>query len=61
MHFGEFANYTDYFAKVLIDNKPFSPDLMEGLETFCVMEAVRRSAQEGLPVKVEPILGEVGL
>jgi predicted dehydrogenase len=61
MHFGEFASYTDYFAGALIDEKPFSPDLIEGLETFCVMEAVRRSAQEGLPVKVAPVLHEVGL
>jgi predicted dehydrogenase len=61
MHFGEFANYTDYFAEALIENRPFSPDLVEGLETFCVMEAIRRSAQEGMPVKVEPILHEVGL
>jgi predicted dehydrogenase len=61
MHFGEFANYTDYFAEALIEDKPFSPDLIEGLETFCVMEAVRRSAQKGMPVGVQPIMRELGL
>lgn len=61
MHFGEFANYTDYFAEALIEAKSFSPGLIEGLETFCVMEAVRRSAKTGLPEKVPPLLRELGL
>jgi predicted dehydrogenase len=61
MHFGEFANYTDYFAEALMKGASFSPDLMEGLQTFCVMEAVRRSAQEGSTVKVPPLLKELGL
>ena len=33
----------------------------EGIETFCVMEAIRRSAKTGDVVKVGPILDEVGL
>jgi predicted dehydrogenase len=61
MHYGEFANYTDYFTDALINNKPYSPNLEEGIETFCVMEAVRRSVQTGKPVAVEPLLREVGL
>jgi predicted dehydrogenase len=61
MHYGEFANYTDYFIQALIEGKPYSPDLQEGVETFCVMEAIRRSAQEGKPVKIAPILKEAGL
>lgn len=61
MHYGEFANYADYFAEALMEGKPFSPDLIEGLETFCVMEAVRQSAQTGVPVKVPPLLKELGL
>jgi predicted dehydrogenase len=61
MHFGEFANYTDYFAQALIKDKPYSPDLIEGIETFCVMEAVRRSAQQaGRPVQLSPVLKEAG-
>jgi predicted dehydrogenase len=61
MHYGEFANYADHFAGALIDGTPASPELEEGIETFCVMEAVRRSARSGRPVEVGPILAEVGL
>jgi predicted dehydrogenase len=61
MHYGEFANYTEYFAQSLLNGTSYSPDLEEGIETFCVMEAVRRSAQTGLPVNVTPLLEEAGL
>lgn len=61
MHYGEFANYAQYFAEALINGTPNSPDLEEGVETYCVMEAVRRSADSGKPVPVEPILKEIGL
>lgn len=61
MHYGEFANYADYFAEALLTNRPYSPDLEEGIETFCVMEAIRRSARQGGPVAVRPLLQEVGL
>ena len=61
MHYGEFANYAEYFAGALLAGTPYSPDLEEGVETFCVMEAVRRSAATGLPVALAPLLAEVGL
>lgn len=61
MHYGEFANYTEYFAKAILDGAPNSPDLEEGIETFCVMEAVRRSAASGQPVQVDSVRQEVGL
>lgn len=61
MHYGEFANYTEYFAQSLLSGREYSPGLEEGLETFCVMEAVKRSAQSGLPVKIAPLLAEIGL
>ncbi len=61
MHYGEFANYADHFAGALIDRTPHAPGLEEGLETFCVMEAVRRSAELRAPVAVAPLLGEIGL
>ena len=57
-HYGEFANLTDYFAHALINNRPFSPDLKEGIETFCIMEAVRRSAEAGTPLRVSEVLRE---
>jgi predicted dehydrogenase len=61
MHYGEFANYIEYFARSLVGGEPASPGLEEGIETFCLMEAVRRSAQSGQPVEVAPLLAEVGL
>ncbi|MER3436413.1 MAG: oxidoreductase [Chloroflexota bacterium] len=61
MHYGEFANYTDYFARALQEGREYSPDLEEGVETVCVMEAIRRSAESGAPVKVAPLLQEIGL
>ncbi len=61
MHYGEFANYADHFARSLIEGKPASPGLEEGIETFCVMEAVRRSSLEGRPVDVGPLLAQVGI
>src|SRR5262249_37477616 len=61
MHFGEFANYADYFARAILENKPNSPDLVEGVETVCVMEAVRQSAQSGNPVKLAGLMERAGL
>jgi hypothetical protein len=61
MHYGEFANYAEYFALALIEGRAYSPNLEEGVETFCVMEAVRQSAQSGQPVPVGPLLAAVGL
>ncbi len=61
MHYGEFANYTEYFAGALLAGTAYSPGLEEGLETFCVMEAVRRSAAAGAPVAVASLMAEVGL
>jgi len=58
MHYGEFANYTDYFAHALIHNKPYSPDLKEGIETFCIMEAIRRSAQTQASLLVSEVFRE---
>jgi predicted dehydrogenase len=61
MHYGEFANYADAFAGAIIDGTPCPPDLEEGIETFCIMEAVRRSAGTGAPVPVAAVMAEVGL
>lgn len=62
MHYGEFANYIQYFAEALKEGSTYSPDLEEGIETLCLMEAVRRSALAGgEPVRLQPLLEEVGL
>jgi predicted dehydrogenase len=62
MHYGEFANYLQYFADALTSGTDHSPDLTEGIETFCLMEAVRRSALDGgRPVELADLLDQVGL
>ena len=61
MHYGEFANYAEHFALAILEDTPHSPGLEEGVETFCVMEAIRRSASRHEPVPVMPLLEEVGL
>lgn len=61
MHYGEFAKYADYFAHALIEGRAYSPNLAEGIETFCVMQAVRQSAQTRQPVQVAPLREAVGL
>ena len=62
MHYGEFANYLDYFAAAVLDGSAYSPDVREGIETFCLMEAVRTSARaHGRPVELAPLLADVGL
>ncbi|MDG4825727.1 Gfo/Idh/MocA family oxidoreductase [Asanoa sp. WMMD1127] len=62
MHYGEFANYLQHFADALTSGTPHSPDLVEGIETFCLMEAVRRSARAGgASVEVADLRTQVGL
>ncbi|MEA2584268.1 MAG: hypothetical protein QOF33_2353 [Thermomicrobiales bacterium] len=61
MHYGEFSNYAERFAAALLEDRPNYPDLEEGIETFCMMDAIRRSAQTGQPVSLAPVLADVGL
>jgi predicted dehydrogenase len=60
-HYGEFANYAEYFALALLEGRDYSPNLEEGIETFCVMEAIRQCAHSSRPGKVRPLLEAVGL
>jgi predicted dehydrogenase len=61
MHYGEFANYADHFARALIDGRDASPGLEEGVETVCVMEAARRSVAEARPIQLAELVAGVGL
>ncbi len=61
MHYGEFAHYAEHFCGALIDRTPNAPDLEEGVETFCLMEAARRAAATRQPVLLAPLLAEAGL
>ncbi len=61
MHYGEFANYGEHFTSALIRGEGHQPDLEHGIESFCVMEAIRQSSQTGQPVALAPMLATVGL
>ncbi len=50
MHYGEFANYADYFASKLLSGEANSPDLEEGLHTVEVMRAIVESLESGASV-----------
>ena len=60
-HAGEYQNYIDYFANMLLMDKTPLPDLKEGIHTIGIMEAMSRSLQTGKPVRVADILKEYGL
>lgn len=53
MHYGEFCNYTDYFASRLRSGDANSPDLEEGLGTVLIMRAIVESLETGKPVVVQ--------
>jgi predicted dehydrogenase len=61
MHYGEFANYTEYFAKAILNDTSHSPNLEEGVETYCLMEAVKQSSRTRQPVFIAPMLEELGV
>lgn len=61
MHYGEFANYTEYFATAILNDTPHSPNLEEGVETYCLMEAVKQSSRAQQPVFIAPMLEELGV
>ena len=60
MHYGEFCNYTDYFASKLLSGEANSPDLEEGLSSVMAMRAIVESLETGKPVRV-PSLKAAGL
>jgi predicted dehydrogenase len=58
-HYGEFGNYTQYFVDCIKKGEQASPSLREGLETFCVMEAIKLSVKEKRPVKVADVIAQL--
>lgn len=60
-HAGEYQNYIEYFAKALDKGLTPKPDMEEAIVTLAVMEAMRKSIETGLPVRLEDVLIENGL
>lgn len=60
-HAGEYQNYLEYFADSIEQDFTACPDLQEGIGTIAVLQAMDKSLQTGLPVKVKEILKEYDL
>ncbi len=51
-HAGEYQNYLEYFVDSIENNYTAYPDLLEGIGTVALLQAMDKSLQTGLPVKV---------
>ena len=60
-HAGEYQNYLEYFVDSIEQNTTAYPDMQEGIGTVALLQAMDRTLQTGLPVKVKDILNEYGL
>lgn len=60
-HAGEYQNYMEYFADSIEQGFTAYPDLLEGIGTIALLEAMDRSMKLGMPVKVKEVLKEYGL
>lgn len=60
-HAGEYQNYLEYFAESIQNDTVAYPDLKEGIGTIALLQAMDRSLQTGVPVKINDILNEYGL
>lgn len=55
-HAGEYQNYLEYFADSIENNFTAYPDMKEGIGTVALLQAMDKSLQTGLPVRVADIL-----
>jgi predicted dehydrogenase len=60
-HAGEYQNYLEYFADSITDNTTAYPDLKEGIGTIVLLQAMEKSLETRMPVKVSEILKTHGL
>ncbi len=60
-HAGEYQNYLEYFADSIVQGFTAYPDMAEGIGTVALLQAMDRSLQTGVPVKLAAVLKEYGL
>jgi predicted dehydrogenase len=60
-HAGEYQNYLEYFADSITNNTTAYPDLKEGIGTIALLQAMEKSLETGMPVKVSELLNNYGL
>lgn len=60
-HAGEYQNYLDYFADSIEQNFTAYPDMEEGIQTVALLQAMDKSLQTGMPIKIADVLKEFNL
>lgn len=60
-HAGEYQNYLEYFADSIEQNFTAYPNMQEGIGTVALLQAMDKSLQTGMPVKVKDILKEYNI
>jgi predicted dehydrogenase len=60
-HAGEYQNYLEYFVDSIEQGFTAYPDMKEGIGTIALLEAMDKSLQTGMPVKIANILKEYEL
>lgn len=60
-HAGEYQNYIEYFVDSIENNTKASPDILEGIGTIALLQAMDRSLSTGKPIRPADILSEFGL
>ncbi|SFH24597.1 Gfo/Idh/MocA family protein [Pedobacter insulae] len=55
-HAGEYQNYLEYFAESIEHDTIALPDLKEGIGTVVLLQAMDKSLETGVPVKIDDIL-----
>ena len=55
-HAGEYQNYLDYFADSIEQHFIAYPDMKEGIGTIALLQAMDKSLQTGMPVRVSDTL-----
>jgi predicted dehydrogenase len=60
-HAGEYQNYLEYFADSIEQGFTAYPDIIEGVGTVALLQAMDQSLKTGMPVKITDILKANGL
>jgi predicted dehydrogenase len=60
-HAGEYQNYLEYFADSINENFTAYPDIKEGIGTIALLQAMDKSLETGMPVKVDNILSSFNI
>ncbi|HEX9600257.1 MAG TPA: gfo/Idh/MocA family oxidoreductase, partial [Mariniflexile sp.] len=60
-HAGEYQNYLEYFIDSIEQNFTAYPNMIEGVGTVVLLQAMDRTLETGKPVKVDDIKLEYGI